>query len=31
MNFQGFVVQAPNDSGGRVIVVDSCIGAGRAA
>lgn len=25
MNFQGFVVQAP----GRVIVVDSCIGAGR--
>ncbi len=25
MNFQGFVVQAPN----RVIVVDSCIGAGR--
>ena len=29
MNFQGFVVQAPNDSGGRVIVVDSCIGAGR--
>jgi glyoxylase-like metal-dependent hydrolase (beta-lactamase superfamily II) len=29
MNFQGFVVQAPTDSGGRVIVVDSCIGAGR--
>ena len=29
MNFQGFVVQAPDDSGGRVIVVDSCIGAGR--
>ncbi|HTM95862.1 MAG TPA: MBL fold metallo-hydrolase [Croceibacterium sp.] len=29
MNFQGFVIQAPNDSGGRVIVVDSCIGAGR--
>ena len=29
MNFQGFVVQAPSDSGGRVIVVDSCIGAGR--
>ncbi|HSG35251.1 MAG TPA: MBL fold metallo-hydrolase [Sphingomonadaceae bacterium] len=30
MNFQGFVVQAPNGSGGRrVIVVDSCIGAGR--
>jgi glyoxylase-like metal-dependent hydrolase (beta-lactamase superfamily II) len=30
MNFQGFVVQAPNESGGhRVIVVDSCIGAGR--
>ena len=26
MNFQGFVVQAP---GGRTIVVDSCIGAGR--
>ena len=25
MNFQGFVVQAP----GRVVVVDSCIGAGR--
>jgi glyoxylase-like metal-dependent hydrolase (beta-lactamase superfamily II) len=25
MNFQGFVIQAP----GRVIVVDSCIGAGR--
>ncbi|MEO6151570.1 MAG: MBL fold metallo-hydrolase [Croceibacterium sp.] len=25
MNFQGFVVQAP----GRIIVVDSCIGAGR--
>ena len=29
MNFQGFVVQAPDDAGGRVIVVDSCIGAGR--
>jgi len=29
MNFQGFVVQAPNASGGRAIVVDSCIGAGR--
>jgi len=30
MNFQGFVVQVPNGSGGqRVIVVDSCIGAGR--
>jgi glyoxylase-like metal-dependent hydrolase (beta-lactamase superfamily II) len=29
MNFQGFVVQAPSDSGDRVIVVDSCIGAGR--
>jgi len=30
MNFQGFVVQAPDGSGGRRnIVVDSCIGAGR--
>lgn len=30
MNFQGFVVQAPGEDGkGRVIVVDSCIGAGR--
>ena len=30
MNFQGFVVQAPNGQGGRRnIVVDSCIGAGR--
>jgi glyoxylase-like metal-dependent hydrolase (beta-lactamase superfamily II) len=30
MNFQGFVVQAPDESGGRrTIVVDSCIGAGR--
>ncbi len=29
INFQGFVVQAPSDSGVRNIVVDSCIGAGR--
>ncbi len=29
MNFQGFVVQAPGENGGRNIVVDSCIGAGR--
>ncbi|MFC4253976.1 MBL fold metallo-hydrolase [Altererythrobacter xixiisoli] len=29
MNFQGFVVQAPHPDGNRVIVVDSCIGAGR--
>lgn len=29
MNFQGFVVQAPADTGARNIVDDSCIGAGR--